>query len=499
MRLYSTLTRKKEEFVPLREGKVGIYVCGPTVYDYPHIGHARTYIAFDVLVRYLRWKGYDVTYVVNITNVDDKIISRAMELGKDPMELADEFEKIFHEDMAALGLLEADFYPRVTEHIEDIIRLIRRLVDKGCAYVSDGGVYFSVEKVRDYGKLSRQSLEDMIAGARVEVDKSKRHPMDFALWKSAKEGEEKVSWDSPWGRGRPGWHIECSAMSTKYLGETIDIHGGAVDLIFPHHENEILQVECATGKTFVRYWLHTGFLMVQGEKMSKSLGNFITVREILEKYPPEAFRLLVLKAHYRSPIDFTYDSLEKAVKTYERLLNAVERLQGQLREDEGQKRAVEEKEPQNGKILVEVLKKARARFLESMEDDLSTPRAMAALFRLARETQRLDLSEIEKETIEKTLSFFEEAEKILGLPMRRPDRGALLEKVKHRLLSIASRYRIKLCGEAAAEDVLEAIISYRTSLRRREEYLEADKIRRELAEVGIVLEDKGDRTAWRAS
>jgi cysteinyl-tRNA synthetase len=493
MRIYNTLTREKEEFVPLREGKVGIYVCGPTVYDYPHIGHARTYIAFDVLVRYLRWRGYDVTYVVNITNVDDKIIARAEELGTDPMKLADEFEKIFYEDMDALGLLRADVYPRVTEHIDDIISLVMKLVDKGYAYVSEGGVYFSVEKVKDYGKLSRQSLKDMIAGARVEVDKSKRHPMDFALWKRAKEGEERVSWDSPWGRGRPGWHIECSAMSTKYLGETFDIHGGAMDLIFPHHENEILQVESVTGKAFVRYWLHTGFLMVGGEKMSKSLGNFITVREVLEKYPPEAFRLLVLKAHYRSPIDFTYDALEKADRSYRRLVNAVERLREHLGGEKGE--APEQGDPGLG----DAVEKARAEFLAAMEDDLSTPRALAALFTLARETQGIDLRVVEREAVKKALAFFDETGDILGLPLRKPKMRESLENLRERLLSIASRRGVKISAEATAEEVLEAVISRRTALRLRREYGEADRIRQELAEIGIVLEDKGDRTAWRLS
>ena len=494
MLLYNTLTRRKEEFVPLEEGKVGIYVCGPTVYDYPHIGHARTYIAFDVLVRYLRWKGYKVTYVVNITNVDDKIIARAKELGKDPRELADDFERIFHEDMAALGLVRADFYPRVTDHIEDIIRLVEKLVEKGYAYVSRGSVYFSVEKVKDYGKLSRQSLEDMIAGARVEVDKSKRHPMDFALWKRAKEGEKDVAWDSPWGRGRPGWHIECSAMSTKYLGETLDIHGGARDLIFPHHENEIMQVECVTEKVFVRYWLHTGFLMVGGEKMSKSLGNFITVREVLKKYPPEAFRLLVLKAHYRSPIDFTYDALEKAQRSYRRLANAAARLRAWIAEH-GEGEGVEMEEER--RLLEAAVEKAKEEFFEAMEDDLSTPRALASLFTLAREVQRVDLNDAGVGEAKKALEFFEEAGEILGLPLMEPEEEVSLDKVKDRLLSLASRYGVEMGKEASAEEVLEAIIALRADLRGRREYGEADKIREELSNLGITLEDKGDRTTWR--
>lgn len=495
MRLYNTLTRKKDEFVPLEEGKVRIYVCGPTVYDYPHIGHARTYIAFDVLVRYLRWKGYNVTYVVNITNVDDKIIARALELGKNPMELADEFERVFHEDMAALGLLRADHYPRVTEHIEDIIRLVERLIDKGYAYVSGGSVYFSVEKVEDYGKLSRQSLEDMVAGARVGLDKHKRNPMDFALWKRAKEGEEKVSWDSPWGKGRPGWHIECSAMSTKYLGETFDIHGGAVDLIFPHHENEILQVESVTGRVFVRYWLHTGFLMVNGEKMSKSLGNFITVREVLQDYPAEAFRLLVLKAHYRSPIDFTYDALRKAQISYERLAKAVARL----REYAEKKKEEGETGEEGGDKLRQAVKKAREEFFEAMEDDLSTPKALARLFTLARATQQRALNRMGLDAIENALAFFDEAGEVLGLPLKEPEKKVSLGEVKDKLLSMASRFGINVGEGASAEEVLEAVIKHRAALRQERKYREADKIREALAGIGIALEDRGDRTVWEFS
>lgn len=497
MRLYNTLTRRKEEFIPLREGKVGIYVCGPTVYDYPHIGHARTYIAFDVLVRYLRWKGLKVTYVVNITNVDDKIIARASEVGKDPLELADEFEKIFHEDMAALGLQKADVYPRVTDHIADIIRHIEKLVESGYAYVTEGGVYFSVTKVEDYGRLSKQSLEDMIAGARVVVDTSKRHPMDFALWKRAKKGEEKASWDSPWGRGRPGWHIECSTMSTKYLGETLDIHGGAVDLIFPHHENEILQVESITGKRFVRYWLHTGFLMVDGEKMSKSLGNYITVREVLKKYPAEAFRLFVLKSHYRSPIDFTFSALDKAVKSYERLVNAVGLLRRVVKEKklEGAERVGGETLKENE--LVRTAREARRGFFNAMEDDLSTPKALASLFTLARTVQRIDLEKATQEGVKEALNLFEDAGIIFGLPLTAQEVERSLDDVRSSLLAIASDFKVVVEKDVSSEALLESIITYRAELRMRREFQMADQIRKRLADIGIILEDTRDKTTWR--
>lgn len=478
MRLYNTLTREKEEFVPLEEGKVGIYVCGPTVYDYPHIGHARTYIAFDVLVRYLRSRGYRVTYVVNITDVDDKIIRKARERGEHPLKLASRFEDVFHEDMRALGLLRADVYPRVTEHVGEIITLIEKLLERGYAYVVEGNVYFSVEKVEDYGKLSRQRLEDMMAGARVEVDPRKRHPMDFALWKRAKKGE--IGWSSPWGKGRPGWHIECSAMSTKYLGYTFDIHGGAVDLIFPHHENEILQVMGATGKSFVRYWVHTGFLRVRGEKMSKSRGNFITIRELLRKHSPEAFRLLVLSTHYRSPIDFTYDALDKAERSLERLLKAVEYLRnygGRGTEDR----------------LTTALEKARRGFYEAMEDDLNTPRALAAVFTLVGEIYRMDLERQGARSVEEAVSFFEEVGDILGLPLRRPS----LEALRDGIVALASRYGVEVEESMSEKEVLEHIILHRAGLRRWGEYEKADAIRRELAELGILLEDAREKTLWR--
>ncbi len=472
LRIYNTLSRRKEKFIPKKGKKVGMYICGPTVYDYPHIGHARTYIAFDAIVRYLRFKGYNVKYVVNITNVDDKLIKRANETGEEPLKLANRFEEIFFEDMRALGIEKADAHPKVTEHMPEIVALIQRLIENGHAYKIDGDVYYSIEKIEEYGKLSHQSLKELIAGARVEVDERKKHPMDFALWKKAKLGEP--SWQSPWGAGRPGWHIECSAMSMKHLGEQFDIHGGAVDLIFPHHENEILQSEGATGKKpFVKYWLHTGFLKVEGEKMSKSLGNFITVRELLQKHEPDAFKFLVLSTHYRSPIDFSYESLEKSKRGLERLLSAIEFVKT-LKEG-----------PSN---LGKLLKKARKEFEAAMDDDLNTPKALAALFDFSRGAYKLKCGS--KEAIAQTVDFLKSAMKIFGISMREKK---IPEEAKQKLMEVAKKFNIKIEGEP-----IESIIKAREEFRKKKDYKTSDKIRAELEKIGILLEDEEEKTVWKA-
>src|SRR5512136_3124072 len=333
LRVYNTLSGGKEEFVPLRPGKVGMYVCGVTVYDYSHIGHARAYVAFDVILRYLRYLGYDVTYVRNYTDIDDKIIKRANSDGVPFYEISERFIKEFDRDMAELGVEVPDVQPKATEHLAEIISLVTTLIDKGYAYQAGGDVYFCVDKFASYLKLSKRNLEEMQAGARIEVDEKKRHPMDFALWKEAKAGEP--FWDSPWGKGRPGWHIECSAMSLKYLGETLDIHGGGQDLIFPHHENEIAQSEAATGRPFVRYWLHNGFVNINAEKMSKSLGNFFTIREVLEKYDREVLRFFLLSAHYRSPLDFSDQNLTEAEAGMERIYGALAGIDELLAKGDG--------------------------------------------------------------------------------------------------------------------------------------------------------------------
>ncbi len=325
LRIYNTLTGKKEDFVPQTPGKVSMYVCGVTVYDHCHIGHARANVVFDVVYRYLRHIGYEVTYVRNYTDVDDKIINRANKEGVDFREITERFIREFDRDMNALGIAEPTFQPRATEHIDDIVRIVSALVDKGFAYQAGGDVYFNVERYAEYLKLSKRNLDDMKAGARIEVDERKEHPMDFVLWKEAKPGEP--SWDSPWGKGRPGWHIECSAMSMRFLGETIDIHGGGKDLVFPHHENEIAQSEAATGKPFVRYWLHNGFVNINSEKMSKSLGNFFTIKEVLDRYEAEVLRFFLLTAHYRSPLDFSDQNMNEAEAGLDRIYTALARME----------------------------------------------------------------------------------------------------------------------------------------------------------------------------
>ncbi len=446
-----------------------MYVCGPTVYDYPHIGHARTYMAFDALVRYLRRKDYRVTYVMNITNVDDKIINRARESGEDPQSLADKFESIFFEDMLALGISKADFHPRVTDHMDGIIDTIGRIIRNGYAYVADGDVYFSVGKVKDYGKLSHQSMKELIAGARVEPSEKKKDPMDFALWKSAKEGEP--FWESPWGRGRPGWHIECSTMSSKYLGDQFDIHGGALDLIFPHHENEILQSEAATGKKpFVKYWLYTGFLNVGGEKMSKSLGNFITIREILGKYDARVFRFFALLAHYRSPIDFTYEALDDARNGLERLYTSVDYARS-LKKSKKKTRLVQE---------------TTQSFFDALDDDFNTPRAIALLFDFAKEVNKM--SEVSKDVV----SFFEDALDILGLTRV----VRLAEGAKKKILEMIEGFGYTPSGSDDAA-IMKTVIEIRNSCRRKGDYATSDKIRRELEGVGVILEDTAEGTTWK--
>lgn len=335
MLIYNTLTRRKEEFVPINGNKVNIYTCGPTVYDFFHVGNARVFITFDMVRNYLKFRGYDVTFVQNFTDIDDKMIKRANEEDITVKELGERFIAEYFKDADALGIQRADVHPRATEHINDIINLIEILIDKGYAYVVDGDVYYEARKFKEYGKLSRQNVDELEAGARIEPGEKKRDPMDFALWKAQKPGEP--AWDSPWGKGRPGWHIECSVMAMRYLGETIDIHGGGPDLIFPHHENEIAQSEAATGKPFAKYFMHVGYLNINNQKMSKSLGNFFTVRDILKKYDPEVLRFFMLSSHYRSPINFSEDLMQQAKNSLERLYNALysmEHLEGTAQDTE---------------------------------------------------------------------------------------------------------------------------------------------------------------------
>ncbi|WP_456365580.1 cysteine--tRNA ligase [Thermococcus sp.] len=470
IKVYNTMTRQKEEFKPLRDGEVRMYVCGPTVYDYTHLGHARTYIAFDVIRRYLEHRGYTVLMVMNFTDIDDKIIRRANETGEDPKELAERFLRYFVEDMNALKVKPADIYPRVTEHIGDIIDFVKKLQEKGYAYEGSDGVYFEVRKFRDYGKLSKIKVEDLVKGARVEPGEGKKNPEDFALWKRAKPGEPK--WASPWGEGRPGWHIECSTMSTKYLGESFDVHGGGSDLIFPHHENEIAQTEACTGHEWVRYWLHTGFLMVNGEKMSKSLGNFITIREMLKRYDPEVIRLFVLQRHYRSPLDYTEEGIEHAKNNLERLYNTLENIRVAM-----EKAVISFRWGDEEFEAYEVIRDAREKFYRAMDDDFNTAEALKAVFEVSNAVNRyLTKVEVPKESIlRKAWEFFRVVSDVFGI--------------------FEDYFREEKAGEAEA--LIKLLIEVRAQLRRERNFTLADRIRAELRQLGIQLEDTPQGTVWK--
>ena len=476
LRVYNTMTGKKEAFSPLQPGKVGMYVCGVTVYDYCHIGHARANIVFDIVYRYLQHLGFEVNYVRNYTDVDDKIINRANERGIDSRLLSEEFIRAFDEDMALLGLQLPTHQPKATEHIEQIVAVIQRLVERGLAYESAGDVYFAVEQFPDYLKLSKRNLEEMQSGARIAPGEQKRNPMDFALWKSAKPGEP--SWESPWGPGRPGWHIECSAMSMVYLGESFDIHGGGKDLVFPHHENEIAQSEGASGKPFAKYWLHNGFVNVNQEKMSKSLGNFFTIRDILQSYDPEVVRFFILTAHYRSPIDFSDQNLQEAKaglsRFYEALLAAAEAVEGV---PEGAASA-------EGASLEE-------KFHEAMDDDFNTALAIGHLFdgvrtmnRLMGEkkfTKKADLV-AQVRDLQQTVTRLG---RVLGLLISEP--AAWLDKQK-----LAALAKLDITADQIGQFIAE-----RRQARQDKDFARADQIRDELDAKGIELLDTPQGTNWK--
>ena len=454
MKLYNTLSGQKEEFKPLGE-EVGMYVCGITPYDTCHIGHAMSYIVFDVVRRYLEFKGYKVKHVQNFTDVDDKIIARANELGISPQELAERFIAQYFEQMDALNVKRAHIYPKATEEIAAIIEVISELVQKGHAYEAKGDVYFRVQSKTDYGKLSHRNLDGMMAGARIEVEEAKEHPLDFALWKAAKPGEP--SWPSPWGPGRPGWHIECSAMSLRYLGNTLDIHGGGQDLIFPHHENEIAQSESLTGVPFVRYWLHNGLMQLGQDKMSKSTGKLITVEDALSRCSPDAIRLFVLSSHYRSPMAYSEEGLEAMERAAARL-----RLAAHL-EGEGGTATAFDPEPY------------RQRFIEVMDDDFNTAQAVALLFNLDREIYQRRSEGFAVEEAQQTLI---ELAGVLGLTLKEEKREELAEAIP-------------------SAQFIELLISVRDKLRDERQWAVADEIRSRLRELGIVLEDTAKGTVWR--
>ncbi|MCR2033393.1 cysteine--tRNA ligase [Anaerofustis stercorihominis] len=464
MKLYNTLTRKKEEFVPINEGEVNMYVCGPTVYNFFHIGNARPFIIFDTLRRYLEYKGYKVNYVQNFTDIDDKIINKAKEEHTTSKAVADKYIKEYFTDAKGLGIKEATVHPRVSECISDIIDLISDLEKNGYAYNVDGNVYYRVSKFEDYGKLSKKPIDELVSGARVEVNDEKESPLDFALWKKQKEDSE-IAFDSPWGKGRPGWHIECSAMSRKYLGSTIDIHGGGEDLIFPHHENEIAQSEGANGKDFVHYFVHNGYININNEKMSKSKGNFFMVRDIAKDFDLEVVRLFMLSAHYKTPVNFSFDILKQTESGLNRLYNTKENLLFLLDKVKDEELKEDEKE------FISALPKYREEFKAAMEDDINTANAVSTIYELSKDINSNVNENSSREMIKKSYDMYMELNGVLGL----------LTKEKE--------------DEILEDEILE-LIEKRQEARKNKDFTLADKIRDDLLDKGIVLKDTREGVKW---
>ncbi len=485
IKIYNTMTQKKEIFKAMHENRVKLFVCGPTVYDDSHIGHARTYISFDVIARYFKYRNFSVFYLQNITDIDDKIIKRALQLGVEPVELARKFERRYLEDMHLLGVENVNFYARATEHLPEIIKQIETLIDKGFAYETETGVYFDESRVEDFGKLSRRNVEDLTVH-RVNLDKTKRNPGDFALWKKR---DEKPVWDSPWGLGRPGWHIEDTAITEEYLGPRYDIHGGGLDLIFPHHEAEIAQMEAVSGeKPMVRYWMHTGFLNVSGEKMSKSLGNFITIRDLLKEYEPEVFRFFVLSTHYRSPIDFSESALEQSKNSLERIYKLVETINERIKadisqpnqeDDISQKNQEDDISQKNQKDDISQLNQkdvdynnklrdAKNKFLKAMDNDFNTPDALSVIFNFIRDINRgINNGDISKNVLIEVKKFLMEVGDILGFDFSR-----------------------KTGADDKTTDLVEVMVEIREKLRERKDWELSDLIRSKLRDLDIILEDK---------
>ncbi len=464
LEIYNSLTRRKMPFEPIEPGKVRMYVCGMTVYDYCHLGHARVLVVFDVVVRYLRALGYEVTYVRNVTDVDDKIIQRAHDNGEPIGALTERFIAAMHEDSEALGVIPPDIEPRATTAMQDIIAMVERLVETGSAYVADNGdVYYDVNGFPGYGQLSGKRLEDLRAGARVGIDEAKRDPLDFVLWKAAKPGEP--NWDSPWGPGRPGWHIECSAMSTRCLGAHFDIHGGGMDLQFPHHENEIAQSEAATGHTFVNVWMHNGFVQVDDEKMSKSLGNFFTVRDIMRRYRAEEIRYFVLASHYRSPLNYNDDNLDQARSALTRLYTALRGLPEATEADD-----------------VSADDAYLAEFHRAMSDDFNTPEALAVMFRVAHEINKTKLDDSARAA--KLAVTLRHLGTVLGLLQAAPE-------------TYLQNDQLDAPHGALDADAVDVLIEQRNRARAERNWAEADRIRTQLSDLGVVLEDGANGTTWR--
>lgn len=463
IQIYNTLSGRKEEFIPQQPGAVSMYVCGPTVYNYFHIGNARAFLFFDLVRRYLRFKGFKVKYVQNFTDVDDKIIRVANEENIPAIDVANRYIEAYHADASGLGIQQADVHPRVTEHLPEIIEMIDRLIQQGHAYVSEGDVYFKTKSFPEYGKLSNQSLDDLQAGARIEVSEKKQNPLDFVLWKAAKPGE--ISWQSPWGEGRPGWHIECSAMSKKYLGETFDIHAGGHDLIFPHHENEIAQSEACNGKQFARYWMHNGYININDEKMSKSLGNFVTTHELLQRYDSRALRFFLISSHYRNPVNFSEDIIRQAVQALDRIDTSLSNIEHWLQsraEDESKHDAVQT-------IDREALLRP---FIEAMDDDFNTADALAEIFNLVKAAN---------------LYMNSEGAGVQGVEIYR---SVLLELLD--ILGLSPQ-----TGEDALAEEVEKLIHERDLARKNKDYHRADQIREQLQDMDIILEDTPQGVRWK--
>lgn len=463
IQIYNTLTRQKEPFIPLEEGKVKMYVCGPTVYNYIHIGNARPPIVFDTVRRYLEYRGYDVHYISNFTDVDDKLIRTAKELGEEVPQIAERFIEAYFEDVTALGCKRANVHPRVTESMDIIIEFIQTLIDKGYAYESNGDVYYHTRKFDMYGKLSHQSIDELRVGARIAVGEKKQDALDFVLWKAAKEGE--IKWDSPWGQGRPGWHIECSAMARKYLGDTIDIHAGGQDLAFPHHENEIAQSEALTGKTFARYWMHNGYINIDNEKMSKSLGNFVLVHDIIKKHDPQVLRFFMLSVHYRNPINYSDELLENTRAGLERIKTSYDNLK--------HRKASSANLTDNDAQWLEKINVLHDQFVQDMDDDFNTANGISVLFELSKLANYYLL---EKNTAVKVIEAFEEAFEtlfnILGLTL---EHG----------------------GQDLLDDEIEQLIEQRIQARKDRDFQLADDIRDQLKSLNIILEDTAQGTRWK--
>ncbi|MDY0083961.1 MAG: cysteine--tRNA ligase [Ignavibacteriaceae bacterium] len=465
LKLYNTLTKKTEEFIPIDPNEVKFYVCGPTVYDYFHIGNARSFIMADIVRRYLEYKGYNVKFVMNLTDVDDKIIKKANEEDRNANAVTTDYINAFFEDITKLKIKKATLYPKATGHMNEIIDMIKQLVDKNFAYNVDGNVFYDVKKFSDYGKLSGKNIEELEVGARIDVNEEKKDPLDFSLWKKAKEGEPY--WESPWGKGRPGWHVECSAMSCKHLGKTFDIHAGGNDLIFPHHENEIAQSEAANGKPFVKYWLHFGFLNINEEKMSKSLGNFFTAREVLKKYSAEAIRMFFAQAYYRGPLNFSDDLLTAAEKGLEKINNLVDKVNSEIKKN-------------NSVIKPEFdFNSYYKKFEEAMDDDLNTSQAVAVIFDFVKEVNRV-IAPLDNVDV----NFYNEVK-------------TFLTKTAENVLGIVDFNKASVGDDKLVNDLIELLITLRTEAKQNKNYQLSDSIRDRLKELGVILQDSKEGTTYK--